>query len=241
MKKNLLLLLSYIPLNVFSQGLFSQNFINEIKQDVGHRLNEQKQPTINETTGMEEYTKFSQSLNFIKFSFALNSDPMSIGDIIAESFDYSAHWFDNKFITYSAYTGQHRFDAISSVNADLSATADEVNSQTNNLSSLGLGITMTSHFFKNVLNIQEIEESISSSFTYGFFNESTKNEVYSGPGIKAELCINYRPKEKYHFGVSFGWQHYALSRDMRFDGEDISARHLSATWATLGINWGVYF
>ena len=100
---------------------------------------------------------------------------------------------------------------------------------------------MTSHFFKNVLNIMQIEESISSSFAYGFMNESTRNEVYSGPGVKAEVSLNYRPEENYHFGLAFGWNHFGISRDMRFDGEDISGRHLSATWATLGLNWAVYF
>ena len=72
-------------------------------------------------------------LSFIKFNFALNSDPMSIGDVISGTFEYNAHWYENKFISYSAYTGQHRFDAISSVNTDLAGDASNVNSQTNNL------------------------------------------------------------------------------------------------------------
>ena len=81
---------------------------------------------------------------------------------------------------------------------------------------------MTSHFFKNVLNINEIEESISSSFAYGFMNESTRNEVYSRPGVKAEVSLNYRPKEKLPLWPCFWVEPFGLSRDMRFDGEDIS-------------------
>jgi hypothetical protein len=241
MRNSTILCLLLFPVISFSQGLSSQNFRNEIKNNIGHRLNEQKPPTINKATGMEEAKTFAQDLSFVKFSLSLNSDPMSVGDIISGLFEYNAHWYDNKFISYSAYTGQHRFDAISSLNADLSSNAANVNSQTTNFSYLGLGVTMTSHFFKNVLNIKELEESLNSSFAYGFMNESTQNEVYSGPGIKAELSLNYRPKENYHFGIAFGWSHFAVTRDMRFDGENISGRHLSATWATLGLNWAVYF
>tara|TARA_B100000925_G_scaffold142604_2_gene106808 strand:- start:4857 stop:5582 length:726 start_codon:yes stop_codon:yes gene_type:complete len=241
MKNITIITILMLPLSCFSQALSSQDFLNEVKKEIGHRLNAQKPTTINESTGMEESKTFKQDLSFVKFNFSLNSDPMSIGDVISASFEYNSHWYENKFINYSAYTGQHRFDAISSVNADLSANANNVNSQTNNLSALGVGITMTSHFFKNVLNINAIEESISSSFAYGFMNESTQNEIYSGPGVRAEVSINYRPKENYHFGAAFGWNHFGLSRDMRFEGEDISGRHLSATWATLGLNWAVYF
>lgn len=230
-----------LPINLFPQSLSSQNFLLDVKKDVGHRLNQLKSPTINQDTGMEESTQFQQSLSFVKFGFSLYSDPMSIGDVLAGSFEYNAHWYDNKFINYSAYTGQHLFESISSVNADLSSDAVNVNSQTNNFSYLGIGITMTSHFFKNVLNIMELEESLSSSLAYGFMNESTRNEVYSGPGVKAELSLNYRPKETYHIGLAFGWNHFGISRDMRFDGEDISGRHLSATWSTLGLNWAIYF
>ena len=108
----------------------------------------------------------------VTISVHLNSDPMSVGDVLAAQFQYSSHLFDNKFINYFAYTGQHRFDAISSVNTDLSADAGEVNAQTNNLSALGIGVGFTTHFFKNVLGIRTIEEKISSNFGYGFMTES---------------------------------------------------------------------
>ncbi len=213
----------------------------DLNKDIGHRLNEAKEPTREDETGLEVSEVFKQDLSMVMISIHFNSDPMSIGDILAAKFQYSAHLFDNKFINYFAYTGQHRFDAVSSVNTDLLADADEVNGQTNNLSAIGFGASFTTHFFKNVLGIKTIEEKISSNFGYGFMNESIRNETYSGPGIMAEIGINYRPTQNYHYGISFQWNHYGLSRDVRFDGEDISGRHLSATWAAMGFNWSVYF
>ena len=103
---------------------------------------------------MEESSIFDQNLSFIKFSAAINSDPMSIGDVISASFEYNSHWYDNKFIQYIAYTGQHRFDAISSVNADLASDAVNVNSQTNNFSYLGLRHHDDFTFFQKCLKYQ---------------------------------------------------------------------------------------
>ena len=150
--KILTLITLLLSIKAFSQPLSSQNFLLEVKKDVGHRLNELKPTSVNQETGMEESSTFQQNLSFVEFGFSLFSDPMSVGDVLAGSFQYNAHWYENKFINYSVYTGQHRFESISSVNADLSGDAINVNSQSNNFSYLGIGLTMTSHFFKNVLS-----------------------------------------------------------------------------------------
>ena len=236
-----LLLFTFIAIKTNASEITNQNFLNELNSNIGHRLNQAKAPTREAETGLEISEVFKQELSMVSISVHLNSDPMSVGDVLAAQFQYSSHLFDNKFINYFAYTGQHRFDAISSVNTDLSVDADEVNAQTTNLSALGIGVGFTTHFFKNVLGISSIEEKISSNFGYGFMNESVRNETYSGPGVVAELGINYRLTQNYHYGISFQWNHYGLSRDVRFDGEDISNRHLSATWAAIGLNWSVYF
>ena len=104
-----------------------------------------------------------------------------------------------------------------------------------------MGISFTSHFLAPLFNIENLEEKISSNFGYAFMTESVRDDTYSGPGIKCDFGLLIRTSENYHYGLELSWHHYGVSRDINFDGENISNRHLSLTWASIGLNLGINF
>ena len=240
--KKLMTLIFFLGLTPAYSTLYtSQDFKDELVDGFGSRLNEEIEVTQSSETGLAEKTLYQQDLDSFKIGLHVNSDPMTVGHIISLDLEYNAHWYENKFVNYFFYSGLHRFDAVSSPNADLAGNGQLVTTEANNLTSVGMGISLVTHYLGPLLGINNLEESVSSNFGFAFMGESFRNETYSGPGVKADFGLNIRPAEDYYYGLEFSWNHYAVTRDVRFDGEDVANRHLSLTWASIGVNWGFYF
>ena len=240
----ILILLFTFSFPVFSQykALQStQNFRGDLNVNMGSRTFEKSAPERDPETGLITRNVYDQSMSLFNISILADPSPLEVGAILAADAKVALHWKENIYWTGFVYAGTHEFNAISEITTPLLAVQNSVKDENSMLIAGGIGAGVTSNFFADVLGQENLYETMTAQVGLASFSENIFKETYIGPGFRGELGLHWRLTPHNHLGLKFLWSNYSVLRDERSAGESESDRHLSLSWLSIGVDWGIYF
>jgi hypothetical protein len=118
--------------------------------------------------------------------------------------------------------------------------ADRQTTLSEKISTVGIGYGYRFKMFQSLMKDTHFFEHTNALLTYSTMNDFYDDQKYSGPGLKADLLIAHRFGQNIYWGFRLSYNLHSLSRAAIAD-EPASARTMSFSWLSTGVDIGIYF
>lgn len=186
----------------------------------------------------------SEDRSKIGLAYTLNSDLKDLTELSGFEASYS-YRLQKTWLDFFVARTTAQFDQITENNPALgaltpAANSDEVEPSTS-LLNFGAGLMYRTTYIQNLIGGEGFFETIAAHVTYNQFDDSFREESFSGLGFKADFGIHRRFSKNFHFGGRMTYQMATVKIPAAFEGETSSSRSLLLRWLGLGVDIGFYF
>lgn len=84
-------------------------------------------------------------------------------------------------------------------------------------------------------------EFMGAGIAYTILNDSVRSKTFHGPGLRADLGLQYRLSQTYFWGFTASYQISSVADSENPDDVSYGKRNLVLNWLTFGIELGIVF
>lgn len=182
-------------------------------------------------------TTFNPSHNN-RFSFMAGVNPSltKSGDMSNFTFSYGKK-MENFWIDTNFAMNKGKFKKFSANNTTATgATDDQLEEQTNSLTTIGIGIGRETRYAQTLLPFDDIYELMAANLTYNSYSEDFSGKSFSGPGLLAKFSVYKRFNDYFSAGAHFNYNLAVVKRAQDNDTETNSQRSLTLGFLTMGLD-----
>jgi hypothetical protein len=136
-------------------------------------------------------------------------------------------------------TGKYR--EMTRLNTSIAAETELQREENATNLTFGGGLGYRTRYIRDLINSQNIFETIAAYLTYNSFSDNFRAESYTGYGIKTDFGVHFRSGARSHYGVKFSYNLASVRKAQEFETQGSAARSLTLTWATFGLDYSFYF
>ena len=219
----------------------TQNFKTDLKNITnGHFGEDFLKNQRDSNTGLEISYDTQKDLNRFNAAILFNSDLRDFTDMFIAEVGFGMFLDDNKYLDFFLNTQRNKYGTMASRASDINGAGDVIDQTKESFFSFGMGPTYRTYFTRDLVNLDNLYETIHAGVGLGWFFEELSNEGYFGPGVKADFGIHYRISKNFHIGTKLSWNHYWVKRDENFVDEPQGIRTISLTWLSFGLDFALY-
>jgi hypothetical protein len=188
---------------------------------------------------LEDYTTQSDQHRF-GLNYHFNTDLKSPFEVTTLEANY-AYRLGVAWLEFAlAYTtGKYR--EMTRLNTSIAAETELQREESATNLTFGGGLGYRTRYIRNLINSQNIFETIAAYLTYNSFNDNFRTESYTGYGIKTDFGVHFRSGARSHWGAKLSYNLASVRKAKEFDTQGSAARSLTLTWATFGLDYSFYF
>lgn len=170
-----------------------------------------------------------------RFSFMVGVNPSLTKSSDLSNFAFSyAKQLDHFWLDSNVIMTKGLFPEISANNpAATGATNDQLATQQNTLTTIGIGIGRETRYAQTILPFEGIYELIAADLTYNIYKENFSGKSFSGPGLLAKYSVYKRFNDYFSAGAHFNYN-LAVVQRAKENEESSSARSLTLGFLTIG-------
>ena len=173
-----------------------------------------------------------------RYSVLLGVNPSlpKFSDVTNLTFSYGkkidSYWLDTNILLTNGV-----FNKITANNAAATALVDDqlVGSKST-LITFGVGIGRESQYFQTLIPFENIYETIAADVTYNTYNEKTSALSFTGLGMLAKFALSKKFSDYFSVGTQFTYNLAVVKRAANNDTENSSARSLTMSNLTIGLD-----
>ena len=173
-----------------------------------------------------------------RYSFLLGVNPSlpKFSDVTNLTFSYGKklddYWLDSNILLTNGV-----FNKITANNAAATTlTDDQLVGTKSTLITFGVGIGSESQYFQTLLPFENIYETIAADVTYNSFKEKNSTLSFTGFGMLAKFALSKKFSNYYSVGTQFTYNLAVVKRSANYDSESSSARSLTMSNLTVGLD-----
>ncbi len=180
----------------------------------------------------------------IGLAYTLNADLKDLTELSSFEASYS-YRLQKTWLEFFVARTTAQFDQITENNPSLGALTPAANTDeeepSTSLLNFGAGLMYRTTYIQNLIGGEGFFETIAAHLTYNQFDDSFREDNFSGLGFKADFGIHRRFSKNFHFGGRMTYQMASVKIPAAFEGETSSARSLLLRWMGFGVDIGFYF
>lgn len=185
----------------------------------------------------DHFTKDDQ--NQLSLGLLANSDPRQVTDILGLEGRYhkrtSFGW-----LSFSASYLKAEYQRITHDNPFLPTADSDINTSSPTLFNFSAGLAYRTTYIQNFMS-DRWYEFMGAGIAYTILNDSVRSKTFHGPGLRADLGLQYRLSQTYFWGFTASYQISSVADSENPDDVSYGKRNLVLNWLTFGIELGIVF
>lgn len=188
------------------------------------------------TTGLlKEEHVLNKDRNRLSLVYHFNKDFSSIAGI-----QNIEGIFAKKFSSYWIEFFAFQLAATNSEIFASGASLDQGESE-DSIFAFGASISYRGDWIQDFLGSNNLYSMTSAGLGYYSYTNNFTEDTYKGIGLKCDFGMHYRTSPTFHYGMKISYHLAPMTRAGTFEGEPSSARSVTASWVSLGLDLSLYF
>jgi hypothetical protein len=188
------------------------------------------------TTGLlKEEHVLNKDRNRLSLVYHFNKDFSSIAGV-----QNIEGIFAKKFSSYWIEFFAFQLNATHSEIFSSGSSLDQGESE-DSILAFGAAISYRGDWIQDFLGSNNLYSMTSAGLGYYSYTNNFTEDTYKGLGLKCDFGMHYRTSATFHYGMKMTYHLAPMTRAATFDGEPSSARSVTASWVSLGLDLSLYF